>query len=160
MGAAAQLLFACPRFRKSAAEKPMEKTEPAELCAARRILIVDDDHDVADSLAMYLDTFDATVRVAYGGAEGLELFETFRPELVFLDLGMPRIDGFETARRIRALPEGRDVFLVALTGWGREHVLDRVRAAGFDRHITKPAGIEVLQEVVSELNAGRKRDPA
>ncbi len=72
----------------------------------RRILIVDDDLDVADSLVLLLETYGASARATYGGAAGLEAVATFKPQVVLLDLGMPEIDGFETARRIRALPEG------------------------------------------------------
>ena len=103
---------------------------------------------------MLLETFGATVRVAYSGAAGLELLAAFRPELIFLDLGMPEMDGYETARRIRAVPEGRDVVLVALTGWGQSQVYDCAREAGFDRQLTKPADIQALLELLSEkLNA-------
>jgi CheY-like chemotaxis protein len=122
-----------------------------ELRASRRILVIDDDHDVADSLVMFLETFGATVRVAYGGDAGLAALAAFKPDLVFLDLGMPGMDGYETARRIRALPEGREVRLVALTGWGQEQVRDRAREAGFDRQLTKPAGFEALQELLRSL---------
>jgi PAS domain S-box-containing protein len=118
---------------------------------SRRVLVVDDDHDVADSLAMFLETFGAEVRVAYSGAEGVEALGAFRPELVFLDLGMPGMDGYETARRMRALPEGRDVAMVALTGWGQEQVYERARDAGFDRQLTKPAGLEAIQELLGSL---------
>ncbi|HTO78574.1 MAG TPA: response regulator, partial [Methylocystis sp.] len=70
---------------------------------------------------------------------------------IFLDIGMPQMDGYETARRIRAAPEGRDVMLVALTGWGQTQVCDRVRDAGFDRQLTKPAGLDALQELLDEV---------
>jgi len=106
---------------------------------SKRILVVDDDHDVADSFVMLLEAFGATVQVAYGGAEGLEALQAFKPDVVFLDVGMPVMDGYETARRMRALPEGRGVSIVAVTGWGPQQVEKKVRAAGFDSHITKPA---------------------
>jgi PAS domain S-box-containing protein len=132
-------------------EKVMIATSPADVPAGRRVLVIDDDHDVADSLVMFLETFGVTVDVAYGGAPGIEALQSFRPELVFLDLGMPGMDGYETARRIRALPEGRDVRLVALTGWGQEQIHDRARAAGFDAELTKPAGLEALQDALRSV---------
>ncbi len=110
--------------------------------AHRRILVIDDDHDVADSFGMLLEAYGANVRVAYSGDEGLKAIEDFRPEVVFLDIGMPHMDGCETARRIRALPVGRNVKIVALTGWGPKQVDVRVGAAGFDHHLTKPASPE------------------
>ncbi|WP_424363619.1 PAS domain S-box protein [Methylocystis parvus] len=132
-------------------EETMPATASNQTSANRRILVIDDDHDVADSLVMFLETFGATVQVAYSGAAGIEALVSFKPDLVFLDLGMPSMDGYETARRIRALPEGAGVQLVALTGWGQEQVNDRARAAGFDRQLTKPAGFEALQELLGSL---------
>ncbi len=110
--------------------------------ASRRILVIDDDHDVADSFAMLLEALGEIVRVAYSGDEGLKVLEDFKPQVVFLDLGMPDMDGYETARRIRSLPNSRGVKIIALTGWGPEQTHARVRAAGFDYHLTKPARLE------------------
>jgi CheY-like chemotaxis protein len=118
---------------------------------ALRILVIDDDHDVADSLVMLLETFGAEVQVAYSGDAGLEAVAAFRPKLVFLDIGMPRMDGYETARRLRALPQGRDLTLVALTGWGQEQVNTRAKDAGFDRQLTKPAGLEDLEQLLGAV---------
>ncbi|WBK01838.1 PAS domain S-box protein [Methylocystis parvus] len=140
-----------PTLARDSTEESMPATAPTELRAVRRILVIDDDHDVADSLVMFLETFGAIVQVAYSGASGVEALADFKPDLVFLDLGMPGMDGYETARRIRALPEGRGVKLVALTGWGQEQVYDRARAAGFDRQLTKPAGFEALQQLLAQM---------
>lgn len=122
-----------------------------------RILIIDDDHDVADSQQALLEASGATVRVAYSGAAGVAAMPTFKPDLILLDLGMPEMDGYETARRIRALPEGRGVKLVALTGWGREQVFQRTRDAGFDLQITKPASLEALKEVIEGVECIAQR---
>jgi len=148
LGRGSAFIVRLPTLTRTQTEKPMPATAQEKMHATRRILVIDDDHDVADSLVMFLETFGATVRVAYSGAAGLEAVEDFAPELIFLDLGMPGMDGYETARRIRALPKGRDVKLVALTGWGQEQINDRARAAGFDRQLTKPAGFEALQELL------------
>lgn len=118
---------------------------------ALRILVIDDDHDVADSLVMLLETFGADVRVAYSGDAGLETVAAFRPKLVFLDIGMPRMDGYETARRLRALPQGSELTLVALTGWGQEQISARAREAGFDRQLTKPAGLADLEQLLGAM---------
>jgi CheY-like chemotaxis protein len=88
------------------------------------------------------------VTSAQSGLEGLELVSEFQPSFVFLDLGMPEMDGFETARRIRELPMGRDIQLVALTGWGQEEQRARTREAGFDQHLVKPVDSEVLQKML------------
>ncbi len=81
----------------------------------------------------------------------------FKPDLILLDLGMPEMDGYETAQRIRALPEGRRVKLVALTGWGREQVFQRARDAGFDLQITKPASLEALKEAIEGVECLAQR---
>jgi len=114
----------------------------------RRVLIVDDSPDVADSLALLLKTFGADVRVAHSGAEGLAACADFTPELVFLDIGMPVMDGFETARRLRALPKAGKATLVALTGRGEEETRRRVTEAGFDQHVTKPADLDEIQALL------------
>ncbi len=133
------------------AQAPMSTAIQTSKPMARRILVIDDDHDVADSLVMLLETFGVEVRVAYDGEAGLEALRRFEPELVFLDLGMPKMDGYETARRLRELPEGRAVMLVALTGWGRDQISDRARDAGFDHQLTKPAAFEDLQKLLESL---------
>lgn len=122
----------------------------AEVCAARRILVIDDNRDVADSLVILLEMFGSIARAAYSGAAGLEALTTFKPELIFLDLGMPGMDGYETARRIRALPEGCGVKLIALTGWGKDQVKSRAYDAGFDIHFTKPAAPDALRELLAQ----------
>lgn len=114
----------------------------------RRVLVVDDMRDTADSLAQLLETFGSDVRVAYDGGQALDELAKFRPEVVFLDIGMPEMDGFETARRVRACSQGRDVTLVALTGWGEEETRKRVEAGGFDHHLTKPAELDELRQVL------------
>lgn len=110
-----------------------------------RVLVVDDNHDVADSLCILLEGFGLDVQVAYGGASALAAIDSFAPRLAFIDLGMPEMDGYETARRIRGSPGGGDIALIALSGWGREE--DRLRSAeaGFDDHLIKPASVDALR---------------
>ena len=117
--------------------------------AARRVLVIDDDRDVADSLAMLLDLLGCDVRTAYSGAVGASLVSDFQPGIVFLDLGMPEMNGYETARRIRSEPAGQQAQLVALSGWGQDFDKKRTREAGFDRHLVKPADIDVLEEILA-----------
>jgi CheY-like chemotaxis protein len=116
-----------------------------------RILVVDDNRDAADSLGMLLQCLGADVRVAHDGAEALDAVEAYRPAVVLLDIGMPGMDGYEVARRIRsAFPESRTP-LVALTGWGQEEDRRRARDAGFDHHLIKPADMETLQALLASL---------
>ncbi len=115
------------------------------------MLIIDDLPDVADSLALLLNMIGATVRVAYSGAAGLAACAEFAPELVFLDISMPRMDGFETARRMRELPTGKNTVLVALTGRGEEETRSRAEQAGFDRHLTKPADLDELESLLASI---------
>lgn len=121
---------------------------PSEDTVGRRILIVDDNRDAADSLAMLLQLNGHETRVAYLGADALELAPSFHPEVAFLDLGMPQMDGYEIARQLRGLC-GTSIMLVALTGWGQDQDVQRTREAGFDAHLTKPASLEQIQELLS-----------
>ena len=106
---------------------------------ALRVLVADDNVDAAATLAALLEIAGHTVRVVHDGAAAVEEAARFRPDLAFLDIGMPFMDGYEAARRLRQLPALEGVMLVALTGWGTEEDRARSRAAGFDRHLLKPA---------------------
>jgi len=120
----------------------------------RRILVVDDDRDVADSLVMLLQLMGADVRVAYNGEAALALVVEFKPHLALVDIGMPGIDGYETARRIRKLREGQSLILLALSGWGRDEDRRRSTEAGFDRHFVKPIKLEALESLLTLLTDG------
>jgi CheY-like chemotaxis protein len=130
------------------AQNAMMTTDPKQPRARRRVLVVDDSPDVADSLALLLKTFGADVRVARSGGEGLAACAEFSPELIFLDISMPGMDGFETARRLRELPTTSRATLVALTGRGEEDMRRRVKQAGFDRHLMKPADLDALASLL------------
>jgi PAS domain S-box-containing protein len=122
---------------------------------SRRVLVVDDNHDVADSLVMLLECLGAHVRVAYDGPSAIEAVDAFAPEIALVDIGMPGMDGYETAKRIRGRPNGRELTLVALTGWGQEEDRRRTREVGFDRHLVKPVNDDVLQELLSAPTEAR-----
>ena len=117
----------------------------------RRILVVDDNHDSADSLAMILKRIGYSVETAYGGSAAVTAFESFGPEAVLLDIGMPDMDGYETALRIRELPQGRGTVLIAQTGWGQEEDQRRTAEVGFDAHLTKPVEIAELVRLLEKL---------
>lgn len=107
--------------------------------------------DAADRLGMLLGFLGAEVRVEHGGEAALEACEEWRPTVVLLDLGMPGMDGFEVARRLRANPANAGLKLVALTGWGQERDRARTETAGFDHHLIKPVDMGLLQELLDSM---------
>lgn len=114
----------------------------------RRVLVVDDHQDGADSLGLMLELLGATTRVVYDGQSALQAIDEFLPEVVFLDIGMPLMDGYDVARAIRQRPEHSGIQLVALTGWGRDDDRRRSLEAGFDRHLVKPLDPAALKDVL------------
>jgi CheY-like chemotaxis protein len=121
---------------------------------SRQVLVVDDNRDAAESLAMLLRLLGMEVRVAYSGAEALEILAHYDPEVVLLDIGMPGMDGHEVARRIRGSPRCRHTTLIALTGWGQDEDRQRSRTAGFDHHLVKPADVRTLHALLSAATRG------
>jgi PAS domain S-box-containing protein len=117
----------------------------------RRILVVDDNHDVADSLALLLKALGNEVITAHDGPSSLQILENFQPTVVFLDIGMPGMDGFEVARRIRRQPKGQDITLIALTGWGQEEDRRQSREAGINHHLVKPVDLETLKALLANI---------
>lgn len=122
-----------------------EESEPAR----RRILVVDDNQDSAESLALLLEIYGHEVRTAFAGPAALETASTFRPDVVLLDIGLPGMDGYEVARRLRA--EHDRCRLIALTGYGRDDDRERSREAGFDHHLVKPVDLNELARVLGPL---------
>jgi CheY-like chemotaxis protein len=117
-----------------------------------RILVVDDNADAAQTLCSLLAMDGHTVQVAFAGPEALQCVESFRPHIVLLDIGLPGIDGYEVARRIRASYE-QPIHLVALTGYGQEADRDRARGAGFADHLVKPVEYSKLQQTLASIAA-------
>jgi CheY-like chemotaxis protein len=113
-----------------------------------KVLVVDDNHDAALSLAMLVEMLGHEVRVAYDGVEALEAAGEFHPELVLLDIGMPRMDGYETCRRLRAQPWGASARIIAVTGWGQENDRRLSQQAGFDEHLVKPVAPTVIGDLL------------
>jgi signal transduction histidine kinase len=118
---------------------------------ALRVLVVDDNRDAADSLGILLGALGAEVRVVYDGASALASAAGWIPSAVLLDLGMPVIDGWEVARRIRRDPVLRHIKLIALTGWGQDEDRERTESAGFDHHITKPVDFDSLHRLLASI---------
>jgi CheY-like chemotaxis protein/two-component sensor histidine kinase len=119
--------------------------------ASRRILVVDDNEDAADCLALLLKMQGHDVRTAHDGLDAVEAAIAFEPDAVLLDIGLPKLNGYEAGARIRALPFGDRVLLVALTGWGRDSDRDRATDAGFDAHLVKPADQLALSALIAQL---------
>jgi PAS domain S-box-containing protein len=121
---------------------------------ARRILVVDDLPDNADSLALLLRLGGNEVQTAYDGLAALEAAERFRPDVVLLDIRMPKLNGYDACRRIREQPWGKDMVLIALTGWGQEEDQRRTEEAGFDSHLVKPVDPAALNKLLADSVAG------
>ena len=117
--------------------------------SATRILVVDDNEDAANSLATLLEVMGYTVRIAYDGPEGIEAADEFEPAVALLDIGLPKLSGYDIARHVRG-KRGGGVLLVAITGWGQEDDRRRAREAGFDHHFTKPADFDKLLSLIDQ----------
>ncbi|MEO6192565.1 MAG: ATP-binding protein [Thermoanaerobaculia bacterium] len=131
------------------AEKPAPAAgSTARADAALRVLVVDDNQDAADSLSALLELMGHEVRTAYDGLEAVAAAGAFAPDLVLLDIGLPKLNGYEAARRIREQPGGRDINLIAVTGWGQDEDQRRSREAGFNLHITKPLDPAILERLL------------
>jgi CheY-like chemotaxis protein len=138
--------------RRSRRVQPAEKTKTSPVLDRRRVLVVDDNCDAANSFGTLLQLLGAEVNVVYNGPDALKMLDEQQPTVVFLDLGMPGMDGYEVARRIRQASKSRPVTLIALTGWGQEADRSRSQAAGFDYHLIKPADIGVLETLLVSLD--------
>lgn len=126
-----------------------EEDEPACPSGQCRILVADDNEDAADSLAMMLQIMGNEVRTTNDGLQAVEAAEAFRPDVILLDIGMPKLNGYEVCRRIREQPGGKKVVLIALTGWGQEQDKRRSQEAGFDHHMVKPVDPAALEKLLA-----------
>ena len=125
--------------------------EPAHHSHRNRVLVVDDNRDAAESLGVLLALLGIETMTAHSGPAALEALDAFQPSVILLDLGMPGMDGYEVAQRVRQHPLGRRVTLVALTGWGLQVDKRRSEDVGFDQHLVKPVDLEVLRQVLDSL---------
>jgi CheY-like chemotaxis protein len=138
-----------------AAGRPEDEVEVGMTTPRSKILVVDDLRDSADSLAMMLRAKGHDVRVAYDGYEAVEIALHYRPDVVLLDIGMPRLNGYEAARTIRQQAGGDSPMLIAVTGWGHDENRLRTKEAGFDHHLVKPVEPAVLTKLLAERWASR-----
>ena len=153
-----ELTVAEPATEVAATVTPLVAASAARL--ARRILIADDNNDALESLATLLQLSGHEVFTATNGGTALQSAERHLPEVALLDIGMPLLDGYEVAKRIRSQPWGQRITLVALTGWGQDSDRRRSREAGFDSHLVKPLDLETLTDLLARLPSASARRPA
>lgn len=130
----------------------MQPEAPVISASRYRVLVVDDNTDAASTLGMLIEMLGHDVKTADGGLQAIALAEAFRPQVIFMDLGMPEMDGFAAAQRIRQQLWGSDVLIVALSGWGQAEDKRKTREAGFDYHLVKPAELAELKQVLARLD--------
>jgi CheY-like chemotaxis protein len=118
---------------------------------AVRILVIEDNRDAAESLKEALELGAHEVAIAGDGSSGLELAHQFHPQVVLCDIGLPIIDGYEVARRMRCDPELQSLYLVALSGYASQEDAQHARSVGFDRHMAKPPNMDALEKLLSEV---------
>ncbi|QJR12929.1 Sensor histidine kinase RcsC [Usitatibacter rugosus] len=155
VGKGSEFTLRLPLIQTEAAAASSVQANPSAV-QRRRILVVDDNRDAGDSLAMILDAMGSEVRIARDGPEAIAAFRAYEPSLVFLDIGMPRMDGYEVARTLRSLFPKHDATIVALTGWGQDKDRALARDAGFDFHLVKPAEIDALKALLESLDRKTK----
>jgi len=136
--------------RSRRAEDPPTRANESAVPAKRKMLVVDDNRDVASSLGMFLQLMGHDVGVAHDGEQAIRLAEAFRPQTILLDLGMPGMDGYEVCRRIRNTDWGKKMRLIAITGWGQDEDRRKSAMAGFDMHLVKPVDPETLAQLLRD----------
>jgi CheY-like chemotaxis protein/two-component sensor histidine kinase len=159
-GQGAEFLVRLPCLREVAAPAPVAASRPGMAPVAHRVLVVDDNLDAADTVAMFLRLEGHSVETAADGPQALARAATFEPEVVVLDIGLPGLDGYEVARRLRQAPRGDALLLIALTGYGQRGDQAQAQAAGFDRHLVKPADPTLLTQLMDEWRRSRPGEPA
>jgi CheY-like chemotaxis protein len=120
--------------------------------ASYRVLVVDDNRDSANTLSMLLRMLGQEVKTAYDGLEAVQCADTFRPDLILMDVGMPRLNGYEATREIRRFTWGKNIRIVVLSGWGQEADRQLSQEAGCDDHLVKPVSLQDLQSVLNSLS--------
>jgi PAS domain S-box-containing protein len=152
-GQGSEFIVRLPVLVEAAEAAPPGPTAGPTHTAARRILVVDDNTDAATSLSMLLRITGNETCTAHDGQEAVRVAETFLPDVVLLDIGLPVLNGFEVCRRIREQPWGQEMFLIALTGWGQETDRRKSKDAGFDHHMVKPVDYDELVKLLSDRQA-------
>jgi CheY-like chemotaxis protein len=155
LGRGSEFVVRLPVLAETA--RPLPEPTPAEEAppVSRRVLIVDDNEDGAESLALLLQLGGHETHKAHDGVAAIQAAERLRPDAVLLDIGLPVLNGYEVCSRIRKEPWGKDLVLVALTGWGQEEDRHKSQAAGFDAHMVKPVDHDVLLKLLASLSCIR-----
>jgi signal transduction histidine kinase/CheY-like chemotaxis protein len=153
LGAGAEFVIRLPLSEDVAVPPPT--SAPARAIGGLRVLLADDNEDAVESAALVLALNGNDVKLAADGLEAVEAADRYRPDVVLLDIGMPKLNGFEACRRIRAAPWGKDMLVVAVTGWGQEEDRRRTAEAGFDAHFTKPVDFASVMALISQRRALR-----
>jgi CheY-like chemotaxis protein len=160
LGKGSEFVTRLPALAEPATEsapKPAEKPHAPSATGGRRVLVVDDNVDSAESMAVLLRLYGHDVRLAHDGEGALEAALAFRPDVMFLDIDLPKMDGYEVTRRLRLDPAMGGMTLVAMTGYGQEEERRRTRDAGFHSHMVKPVDFDMLQDLLSSLPANQSR---
>jgi CheY-like chemotaxis protein/two-component sensor histidine kinase len=153
-GKGSQFTVCLPVADDSASERP-HPAEPVAVASLdkRRVLVADDVKDSADSLAMMLKLLGHEVHTAYDGKEAVAAAQSYRPDVAVLDLGMPKLNGYEVCRHIREQEWGKRICLIALSGWGQDEDRRRTEAAGFDHHLVKPVEVAALMRLIGSVQS-------
>lgn len=146
-----EFIVRLPLSEVSARGKSAEPEKAALPPKGLRVLVVDDNHDAAEVLAMLLESIGVNVRVVNSGLAALAALTDYQPNVILMDIGMPGMNGYEVARRIREQPQYNDIKMIALTGWGQEEDRRQSEDAGFDHHLTKPVDFKLLKELIASL---------
>jgi PAS domain S-box-containing protein len=152
-GHGAAFVITIPLCRSPAAQPSPQQIDVPHV--ASRVVIIDDNQDAANTMSMLVEQLGGSARMAHDAAAGLAAVEAFQPDIVFLDIGMPGMDGYETCRRIRQQPSQRHIVVVAVTGWGQSQDKQRALDAGFDAHLTKPVDPVALGRVLAGATGRR-----
>lgn len=126
-------------------------TQGAAQAPKRKLLVVDDNRDAAESMSMLLEMWGHEVAYAYDGPSALRTAQQWRPQAVFLDIGLPGMDGYEVAERLRELPQAKGAVLIAITGYGQDDDRRRSQRAGIDHHLVKPVAPDALRKLIDSL---------
>jgi CheY-like chemotaxis protein len=129
----------------------LAQQDSGESTPRRRLLVVDDNRDAAESMSMLLQMWGHDVVFAYDGPSALETAEQWQPEAVFLDIGLPGMDGYQVAERLRELPHAKGAVLIAITGYGQDDDRLRSQRAGIDHHLVKPVAPDALRSLIDSL---------
>jgi CheY-like chemotaxis protein len=148
-GCGSEFVVRLPVLVESGRDEKQTATSRSVAETPRRILITDDNRDAARSLALLLQYSGHTVEMAYDGRQAIEKAGFWRPDVMLLDLGMPEMNGYDVCRAIRQTAWGKDISIVALTGWGQEQDRQNTREAGFDAHLVKPVDMALLKTVLA-----------